>query len=219
MKMKNLSVMLGVTALTAILLTAAVGLTSNSIDLLPDGNEVIAYPKQHKEYQHHKGGWDMKPGQYAAGTIAGLQNDGNGTAWIVSGHWKASMTEKKEGSYPNKNMSSTTANNTMSANSSLHNAKFIASFDMVMPNGTAMHDHKIYNFTLTDMSMRDNHTMVYNGTATITMRGGPVNDVPMSIMVMNGNTISISSDSELVANHFGDTPIYGTVTKAIKIMK
>ncbi len=213
------------TSLAAILLiaAAATGLTQNSIGLLPDGNEVKAYPKQHKGYQQNHGSWDMKPGQYAVGTIAGLQNDENGTAWIVSGHWKASMTEKKEGYYSNKNMSSAavldTTNSTMSSNASSHYAKFIASFDMVMPNGTTMHDHKIYNFTLTDMSMPSNHTMVYNGTATITMRGGPVNDVPISVMVMDGNVISILSDSEIVTNHFGDTPIYGTVTKAIKIMK
>lgn len=216
---KTISITLGVTTLAAILLTA--GLTLNSVNLLPDGNEVKAYPKQQKGYEHH-GGWNMNPGHYAAGTIAGLQNDENGIAWIVSGHWKASVTEQREG-YSNKNMSSATvsdaANSTRGSNTSSHSAKFIASFDMVMPNGTAIHDHKIYNFTLMDMSMPNNNTIVYNGTATITMRGGPVHDVPISVMVLNGNAISISSDSEIITNHFGDTPIYGTVTKAIKIMK
>ena len=216
---KNLSLTVGSTMLAAILLTA--GLYSGN--LLLDGHEVNAYPKQQKGTPYHHGsGWDMKPGQYAAGTIAGLLNDENGTAWIVSGHWKASMSEHGKGS-PSKNMSSATVSNatnsTMDMNASSHSAKFIASFDMVMPNGTALHDHKIYNFTLTNISTPNNHTMVYNGTATITMRGGPVDDVPISVAVMDGNTISISSDSELVTNHFGDTPIYGTVTKAVKIMK
>jgi hypothetical protein len=39
-----------------------------------------------------------------------------------------------------------------------------------------MHDHRIYNFILTDMSMPNNSTTVFNGTATITMRQGPVPD-------------------------------------------
>jgi hypothetical protein len=49
--MKTLSLTVGVTMLAAILLTAGLGL--NSINLLLDGNEVKAYPKQQKGYQYH----------------------------------------------------------------------------------------------------------------------------------------------------------------------
>ena len=42
----------------------------------------------------------MKPGEYAAGTVASIQNDENGgPTWIISGLWKGSLiTDKsKEG--------------------------------------------------------------------------------------------------------------------------
>jgi hypothetical protein len=48
---------------------------------------------------------------------------------------------------------------------------------MVMLNGSALHKHQISNFTLTGMSMPNEKTVVINGTATITMKEGPVNDV------------------------------------------
>jgi hypothetical protein len=98
-------------------------------------------------------------------------------------------------------------------------AEFASSFDMVRTNGSALHEHQIYNFTLTEMSMPNNTTTIYNGTGTVTMRDGPVPDVPMSTTVMDGNVISLWLDPSLIDNHFGDTPIYGTVTKAISIMK
>jgi hypothetical protein len=90
---------------------------------------------------------------------------------------------------------------------------------MVMTNGSAMHKHQIYNFTLTNMSMPDNTTMIYNGTATITMKDGPVPNVPINATVKEGNVLSIWIDPSKVNNHFGDTPIYGTVVKAIEVKK
>ena len=51
------------------------------------------------------------------------------------------------------------------------------------------------------------------------MREGPVLDVPMSATVMEGNIISLWLDPSMLDNHFGDTPIYGIVTKAVHIMK
>jgi hypothetical protein len=98
-------------------------------------------------------------------------------------------------------------------------AKFGASIDMVRTNGSAMHQHKIDNFTLTGMLMPDNTMMIYNGIVTITMREGPVQDVPISATVMDGNVISLWLDPSRIENHFGDTPIYGTVTKAVDVMK
>ena len=56
------------------------------------------------------------------------------------------------------------------ATDSLPNAPLNSKFNMVMTNGSAMHDHRIYDFTLTDMSMPNNSTAIFNGTATITMR-------------------------------------------------
>ena len=141
------------------------------------------------------------------GTIASLQNDENGNpTWIVSGHYKASLSMNNE-------------TQDGSATGSLPNATLNSKFNMVMTNGSAMHDHRIYDFTLTDMSMPNNFTTVYNGTATITMRQGPVPDVPISITTMDNNAVSIWADPTKINNHFGNTPIFGTIVKLLKVEK
>lgn len=97
--------------------------------------------------------------------------------------------------------------------------KFVASFDMVRTNGSAMHQHQIYNFTLTEISMPENGTAVFNGTSTITLKDGPVSNVPTSVTDMGNNALSIYLDPAAVNNHFGNTPIYGTITKSVQIIK
>ena len=69
------------------------------------------------------------------------------------------------------------------------------------------------------MSMLSNSTTVYNGTATITMRLEPVPDVPISIKTMDNNAVSIWVDPTKINNHFGNTPIFGTITKLLKVEK
>ena len=155
----------------------------------------------------------IQPGLYASGTIASLQNDKDGKpAWLVAGLWKGSLT----------NMSSATAmsgtSNTTSKNN-LPTATFSSVFDMVMLNGSALHKHQISNFTLTGMSMPSENISVYNGTATITMKEGPVNDVPISIRTLNNNIISIWVDPVKTMNHFGNTPIYGSITQYVIVRK
>ena len=147
----------------------------------------------------------MKPGSYAIGTIASLQNDDNGNQWIVSGLYEGSL------SMDNKTDAVATG--------SLPNATLNAKFSMVRTNGSAIHDHRIYNFTLTDMSMPNNSTTLFNGTATITMREGPVHDVPLSIKAMDNNAVSIWIDPTKVQNHFGNTPIFGTIEKLLEVHK
>ncbi|HYY67145.1 MAG TPA: hypothetical protein VE572_02225, partial [Nitrososphaeraceae archaeon] len=62
-------------------------------------------------------------------------------------------------------------------------------------------------------------TTVYNGTATITMRQGPVPNVPLSIKAMNNNVISIWTDSAKINNHFGNTPVFGTIERLVRVEK
>lgn len=171
-------------------------------------NSVMAnqYSQQTQGYSHHDK-MMVKPGSYAFGTIASLQNDENGNPiWIVSGFYKGSL------SMNNKTQDG-------AATGSLPNATLNSKFNMVMTNGSAMHDHRIYNFTLTDMSMPNNSTTVFNGTATITMRQGPVHDVPLSIKAMENNAVSIWVDPTKIQNHFGNTPIFGTIEKLIEVEK
>ena len=195
-----LLVVLGATIL--ILGTAATSL----VPLAAIQNSItMAYPQQQQRggyYSHSQA--SLKPGEYAAGTIASLQNNQNGNpAWIVSGYWKASLIMNKS------------SPNTTSTSNTPPTGIFSAEFSMVMLNGSAMHKHQVYNFTPTSISMPNNMTAVYNGTATITMKEGPVHNVPISIRAMNDNTISIWVDPTKTDNHFGNTPIFGTIFKHV----
>ena len=189
--------------LSVLFIASAALLVSGAIQ-----NSVMAnqYSQQTQGYSHHDK-MMVKPGSYAFGTIASLQNDENGNPiWIVSGFYKGSL------SMNNKTQDG-------AATGSLPNATLDSKFNMVMTNGSAMHDHRIYNFTLTDMSMPNNSTTVFNGTATITMRQGPVHDVPLSIKAMENNAVSIWVNSTKIQNHFGNTPIFGTIEKLIEVEK
>jgi hypothetical protein len=178
-------------------------------------SSAIAYPQQKQGYSPHNK--MMQPGLYAFGTIASLQNDENGNpTWIVSGLWEGSLSNKTQGGEGNQ---STATANASTVTSNLPNATLRSKFNMVMTNGSAMHDHEVYDFTLADISMPDNSTIVYNGTATITMRQGPVPDVPISIKAMDNNAISIWVDPTKINNHFGNTPIFGTIAKLINVEK
>ncbi|MFL6461192.1 MAG: hypothetical protein ACJ71J_09610 [Nitrososphaeraceae archaeon] len=149
----------------------------------------------------------IQPGLYARGTIASLQNDKDGKpAWLVSGIWRGSLT----------NMTSNTMSSLLK---NLPTATFNAVFNMVMLNGSALHKHQISNFILIGMSMPNEKTVIYNGTATITMKEGQVNDVPLSIRTLDDNVISIWVDPAKTMNHFGNTPIYGTIIQDVLVRK
>jgi hypothetical protein len=175
----------------------------------------MAYPQQKQGYSHHNK-MMMQPGLYAFGTIASLQNDENGNpTWIVSGLWKGSLSMDNKTQGGGGNQSTTIATET----GGLPNATFHSKFNMVMTNGSALHDHEIYDFRLMDMTMPNNSTTVYNGTATITMREGPVPNVPVSIRTMDNNVISIWADPTKTNNHFGNTPIFGIIQKLLTVEK
>jgi hypothetical protein len=180
----------------------------------------MAYPqKESYNYEPHE---VMKPGEYAAGTVSSIQNDENSNpTWIVSGVWKGSliMDKSKEDIQNNNATNSTSAMTTLNTTAKLPTASFEAVFNMIMTNGSAVHKHSIYDFILTEMTMPDNKTSVFNGTATITMKNVPVQSVPISIKILSGNIISIWTDPTKLNNHFGDTPIFGTVMKDVIIKK
>jgi hypothetical protein len=185
-------------------------------------NSAIAYSQQKQGYSYNNK-MMMQPGVYAFGTIASLQNDENGNpTWIVSGVWKGSLlmgNKTQGGGGANQTTSTPTTVNATSQTGSLPNATFNSKFNMVITNGSAMHDHEIYNFKLVSMSNPNNTTSVFNGTATITMKNGPVDDVSISIKRIDNNVISIWADPTKINNHFGNTPIFGTIEKVIKVEK
>jgi len=198
----SLTTMMQTKLLSVLFITSAALLLSG---VVPNSVMANQYSQEKQGYSHHDK--MMKPGSYAMGTIASLQNDENGNpTWIVSGFYKGSVSMNDKTQDGN-------------ATGALPNATLKAQFNMVMTNGSAMHDHKIYNFTLTDMSMPNNSTTVFNGTATVTLRQGPVHDVPLSIKAMDNNAVSIWVDPTKIQNHFGNTPIFGTIEKLLEVHK
>jgi hypothetical protein len=178
-------------------------------------SSAIAYPQQKQGYSPHNK--MMQPGFYAFGTIASLQNDENGNpTWILSGLWEGSLTNKTQGGEGNQ---STTTANASTAMANLPNATLYSKFNMVMTNGSTLHDHEIYDFKLTNITTLNDSTTIYNGTATITMRQGPVTNVPISIKSLESNVISIWFDPTKINNHFGNTPIFGTIEKLLTVEK
>jgi hypothetical protein len=132
---------------------------------------------------------DIAKGDYLFGKTIGIVEDENGKPlWIISGNWKTNLhNQTQDGS-----------NATV----------FDASFEMIKADGTSKHTHTVTNFVLADTASQNNVT-TYNGTGTISMPDAAVNEVPISIKVMNKNLGILYIDPNKVDNHFGTKPIYG----------
>jgi hypothetical protein len=207
------SIILGIN----VLLVLGIATTVYNSQFLLNNNSIMVYAQQSMGMPPSGMGMEQQPqqpGEYAGGTISSIQNDEKGSpAWIVSGLWKGALTNN-DGS--NQDVSTPNISNN---NNNIPTAALEAEFDMVMLNGSALHKHNIYNFTVTDITKVDDKNYQVNGTATITMKDGPVNNVPLNIKAMNNNVISILVDPSKVNNHFGNTPIYGVILQDIVIKK
>jgi hypothetical protein len=130
------------------------------------------------------------------GSITSTTNNGTSAdpAWILGGVFKFS-----------------------DVNSSTASPAFNSTFYMVKVDGTANHTHSIYDFKLAGQPTADNTTnsTLYNGTSTVTMGDGPVNNVPTQINILGDHAISIKLDGSVIDNHFGSQPIYGTQHKTL----
>lgn len=135
------------------------------------------------------------------GMISSINNDGEAD-WIISGHWMMDMASQND---------TATSNATTGMVSNI--AGFNAILHMVMLDGSAMHNHEISNFTQTGDTTFDSstNTTTITGTATITMREGPVPNVPTAIQIAQDQVIAISPEASALENHFGTEPIYGIV--------
>jgi hypothetical protein len=121
-----------------------------------------------------------------SGTIASTQNDQAGT-WKLSGTWKL---------------------NNLNSNS----PSFTSTFSMAKEDGSAMHKHTINDFKLTGNPTKTSTGTAYDGTVTISMKDGPVSNVPVSITLSDNGNFSIMIDPKATKNHFGNTPIEGKIT-------
>ena len=122
-----------------------------------------------------------------SGTISSTQNGPDGKPeWKVSGTWKFTNLSSKS-------------------------PIFNASFDMMKLDGSSKHHHTIdATITSADFSRAANSSIrTYSGTATISMKEGPVSDVPIVIKLSSDGNISIIPDPAKTRGHFGNTPIEG----------
>jgi hypothetical protein len=120
------------------------------------------------------------------GGITSIQNDVTGkTNWIAGGAYKMS-------------------------NVNTANPIFDAAFYMIKTDGTAPHKHTISDFKMSGTPVIANNSTTFNGTSTVTMKDGPVKDVPTSIKFRDESSVSIWLDPTKTNNHFGSTLIYGT---------
>jgi hypothetical protein len=145
---------------------------------------------------------DLKHKMLTTGKINESLKDENGNKiWILSGNWNSNLFSNTKFNHTNP-------------------AKFSATINMVMTNGSSPHKHKVSHFTLTNMSTQNNSTM-YEGYLSVSMKLGPVFAIPVIIRNFQNETISISleslegitSDQMNVINHFESKPISGTFAK------
>src|ERR671938_494272 len=175
-----------------------VSLDNNSNNISSNSSTAFAQP-------HFRFNPFREAGNYTFGAISSVQDDNDGKpAWILTGFWKTNLINHTSTKTPTSN-----------ANDSRLQGEtadvFTASFRMIMTNGSTMHTHSITNFVLQNKSMPNKTTILFNGTASASLREGIVPDIPTSIKVMDGRVISIWLDPAKVKNHYGNTPIFGIV--------
>ncbi len=84
---------------------------------------------------------------------------------------------------------------------------------MMKLDGSAAHKHTINDFRLVgNLPTKTSAGSMYNGTATVSMKEGPVSNVPFSINLSDNGNISVMVDPKTTNNHFGNTPIEGKAT-------
>jgi hypothetical protein len=95
-------------------------------------------------------------------------------------------------------------------------ASFNAIIHMVRLDGNVLHEHKIYNFSQSSVTHLGDDSTTFNGTVTVTLREGPIENVASYIQLLD-DSIAIWVDPRAVDNHFGQTPIHGMVLPAEEV--
>jgi hypothetical protein len=122
-----------------------------------------------------------------SGIIKSVQTDAQGK-WNVDGNW-----------------------NLKGANSA--SPTFDANFSMAKLDGSAKHKHTISDFKISGKPATDvSGATTYSGTATVSLKNGPANNVPVTIIISKNGDFSLNIDPKATENHFGNTPIMGKVT-------
>jgi hypothetical protein len=135
------------------------------------------------------------------GVIASTQLDENGNpAWVTSGHWNLESDVPLIGSSGDVVQTEPQVSN------------FSATLYMVSnADGTALHPHQVSDFVQTAVLHEGPNSTTVNGTFTITLQEGPVENVNGYIHIIN-DKIEFWVDPVATDNHFGPTTITGIVT-------
>lgn len=133
------------------------------------------------------------------GVIGSMQLDENGNpAWITAGDWTLDSDAPLIGSGASNETEPQISN-------------FNATIYMVKnSDGRDFHQHRIYNFRQTAVTHQGANSTTVNGTFTITLLQGPVDNVNGYIHVIN-DKIELWVDPVASDNHFGPTTITGMV--------
>ncbi len=134
-----------------------------------------------------------------AGIIASLQlaPDRLAPEWVTAGYWEL------ESDMPLLGPGSEGTEQTVSS--------FNAIVEMTrLADGTALHTHTFSDFQQSAILHSAGNTTTINGTMTVSLQEGPVENVPVFITLQN-NLISIGVDPGPTDNHFGPTPISGII--------
>jgi hypothetical protein len=139
------------------------------------------------------------------GVIASMQLDENGNpAWITAGHWNLESDIPLIGGGNGGDGGGGDQTEPQVSN-------FTATIYMVSnADGTAAHMHEVSNFTQTGVTHQGPNSTTVNGTFTITLEEGPVNNVSGYVHVIN-DKIEFWVDPVTTDNHFGPTTITGVV--------
>jgi hypothetical protein len=87
---------------------------------------------------------------------------------------------------------------------------FEAVIDMEKPDGSAVHDHQVSEFTLIGSPVSQGNETILNGTSTITMREGPVTGEP-TVISLSDESILVFFEPSMINNHFGNQSVTGEV--------
>jgi hypothetical protein len=132
-------------------------------------------------------------GTMLRGILGSIQAAHRGTfSWSTGGEWTMQLDGTLIGR-PNPQIES-----------------FNATIQMVRLDGNILHEHEINDFNQTSVTQIGDDTTTFNGTMTVTLREGPIENVPGYIQLL-GDSVSIWVDPRFVEEHFGATPIRGMV--------
>ena len=138
-------------------------------------------------------------GNKLAGIIASLQlaPDRLAPEWVTAGYWELESDMPLFGAGSEGTEPTATS--------------FNAIVEMTrLADGTDLHSHTFSDFQQSDVLHTAENTTTINGTMTVSLQEGPVENVPVFITLQD-NLISIGVDPGPTDNHFGPTPISGII--------